>query len=238
MSLVHCTWDEENLGCRVYEATIKGCHDPVFDEIASTDYQYLVVKTPIADLNLSKKLSREGYTFIESQISYEKSCKNFFKSLGTERLIVNALELQLGGNYEDILGRITPGMFNTDRIALDDRFGLEYSQKRYSNWIRSASASDHVLAEFSYKDLNQVGFFFGREIGQNFHSYLGGIYPEYMKYGLGMAIMIAPLIYCRQKNLKKVMTKVSSNNIDVIKLYDHLNFRITDISYVYIRHQE
>jgi hypothetical protein len=132
---------------------------------------------------------------------------------------------------------IAKGIFKTDRIALDTNFGIECSSKRFYNWILDETRKDSTVWHLKFKDQN-IGFFGLKRIGQDgvFYPFLGGLYEEYSKSGLGFSILTKAADLVKKNNGKKIITFISSNNLPVLKLHLDLGFQIANIHNVFVRH--
>ena len=82
----------------------------------------------------------------------------------------------------------------------------------------------------------KVGFRLYKVVDGVYHGLLGGIFEEYQGKGLGMLTSLGGYL-CSQNdsNIKKIETKISSNNMEVLKLYNYLDFRIDNIHNVFVK---
>ncbi len=237
-----CFWEINNLGDPTLEITIEDndlFHNFNFSELEK-GYSYIVVKVPVSHADFNFGLSRLGYTFIETQFHVTKSFKSFND---TDRLIqrisrdLQFKDITTDTEKKELLDSITDGMFSTDRVTLDPRFGLQAGRKRYVNWLSSdIEKKNTILYEYIYSG-NRIGFSYLVEKDRVLDYALGGIYKPFQSWGLGLLTPASPFLYCASKGLSfdKIETHISSNN-SVFRFYHYLGYNIEDMSYVFIKH--
>ncbi len=243
MKVTDCFWELSNIGTNTVEVYIPSLSELDESELLNLEekYSYLVIKTPVNNYQLSKLLYEKGYVYIESQFNISKK----FKSFDVEDRLVKTIfphvkieRLTLKEEFDAAMENITPGMFSTDRIAIDPYFGLMKSRNRYVNWMKT---------EFDKQKAIFIKFLYdGKNVGVGMHKIendiltglVGGVYEKYQDEGLGILTPSAPFIYAHQggDQFKKMITCISSNNMPVIQLYDYLGFKIDDIRYVFVKH--
>ena len=235
MKIVDCFWELANLDCRVSEVTVDT------DEIISEEtlrelegkYDYIVLKFPVACFQNYQIATNRQYTFVEAQMSVQKRWKDWVLSPQDARIArgFSAVEVKSTTEMEEILGKIDESMYTTDRIYLDPAFGPAYSANRYRNWTRTAFQQGSILYKILYKN-KEIGYGLAKVEDNVLHGLLGGVYGG---NGMGFIVPIAVrLIQDRQVDWFK--TKISMNNIPVLRLYDHFNFETTNVEYVFVKH--
>lgn len=203
-----------------------------------SDYKYLVCKVPAKKVAIGHYLENSGFRFIESQLSIEKMI-NVATIDPKLQLLVKKVESKKVETIEDVTSlcaHIEPGMFETDRISLDPELGFAHGARRYQKWLRSLfddsklkNAEIHAL----HAGTTMVGFFAFKIENDHMSASLGGLFPAFKGLGIGASIVLKPLQIATQKKLKYFRTQISSNNVDVAKLYFHLGFNVTEITYVF-----
>ena len=140
---------------------------------------------------------------------------------------------------DELLSKITPGMFSTDRVSIDPYFGLEIGCTRYKNWIKDVFNNRSAIIEnLFYKDVN-VGFAMLKE-EESLKGLVGGLFSEYQDDGIGMLTPCMVPMYAKMKGItsKKVYAPISSNNKAVWELYEHLGFIPKQPHYVFVKHNK
>lgn len=235
MRITDCIWEHENLGCRVAEVSIAN-NDIFPTELLSdleNNYDYIVLKFAVANFQNYILATERKYVFVETQLSLQKNIKNWNLSQSDSRLLKNFSLAEVNSQLEldGVLSKINEFMFITDRIYLDPKFGPAYSARRYKNWIRTSFEKGASLQKLYYRN-NEIGFSIARIEDNNLHGILGGIYEG---NGLGIIVPCYPLLY--PKNMYEwFYAKISMNNKPVLRLYNHFNFDITDVEYVFVKH--
>lgn len=243
MNIIDCFWELENIGKRTVLLDFANNDIIAASEIheAVTGYEYLVAKVPCGNISCLLGLQHMGFKVIETQMTVSKRFKDFdfndkYIRFFNKRLGYNRIEDEKG--LKKVLESMTLDMFSTDRIYYDPEFGPKVGLHRYQNWIRSEFEKDSVLFELSIGN-NDIGFGLVKCNNNNVHYLLGGIYEKYQNMGYGILTAANPFLYCRanKSEFKKVITAISSNNVQVMQCYNYLNFKIDHMSYVLVKHQ-
>lgn len=243
MKVIDCYWEEANIGSSTVEVEIE--KDDVFNEETFSEFvcsfDYVVVKVPMKMTTFNFGLAKLGYTMTEIQCKLSKDYADFNFDDGLVKRImphVSFQKIEDNSSLRTLIEQITPGMFSTDRISLDPHYGLEKACGRYKNWI--SSYFEEGKAEFlSLKyDNKDVGFSMYRKDGATVEMILGGIFEGYQSRGIGILTPTRHLLYAKQtgETIKKVSTTISSNNVSVWRIYNHFNFKVDSLYYVYIMH--
>lgn len=246
MKIIDCYWEQKNLGKKVVEIAIDSDgvlnKEELYQQIRSHDY--IVVKVPVGMTHVNFELSSLGFTMIETQIDISKRYKNFnFNDRLVKNVYPHASSVIVRSKEEisEIVSRITPDMFSTDRVYLDNYFEPGSSANRYINWIwfeYERQSAD--VAKLYYDDIN-VGYGLtkvlddGTQIGV-----LGGIYEEYQNMGLGLMTAAMAFIVADKWNIpfKVFRTSVSSNNPYMWQFYNYLGFKVDRMKYVFVKHND
>lgn len=243
MKNIDCYWELANIGKRTTEITCE--KQDAFDKtlIASLveGYDYAVVKVPAAMTSFNIGLSEMGFACIEAQMNISKTYADFdFGLTAGVYDDTQYLPVMTDRELNEVLDRITPGMFSTDRISLDPQFGIGVACTRYRNWIRTDYISGRSqLFQVIHKG-DYVGFMLIKREGDEIDLLLNGLYSPYQGKGLGILTPASPLLYARKSEIAvgRVRTSISSNNIPVVKLYNRLHFMLDSLTYVFVKHQE
>ena len=237
MKITECPWEIANLGCRVAEIqcnTLMELDEDILHQVES-NHDYIVVKVPMQQFGLNDRLGQLGYTMAETQISL----KNTLHKLRTHQQFLDLLgdvvveKIQTEDEKDLIIAQMTENMFSTDRIYLDPQFGPSKMLLRYRNWTNSEFINGSDLSKIIVNG-EIVGFMLTKKGGKVMHGLLGGLFEKYQDQGIGIVIpMYVTLI---QEDISRYETKISSNNIPVIQLYDQCGYRISNLEYVFVKH--
>jgi len=235
MNIVDCFWEKANLECRVAEVTVSPEEILLLETIQSLEeqYDYIVLKLPVGDFSNYERAATARFAFIEAQLSIQKKMDSWNLSPKDRKLLslFSAVEVTDYAEMEVVLSKITDKMFTTDRISLDPVFGPEYSARRYRNWTRTAFEQGAILQRFFYKD-QEIGYALSKFEDNIIHGLLGGAYEG---EGMGFIVPTGPL-FLENRRIDWFKTKISANNIPVLRLYNHFNFEITNVEYVFVKH--
>lgn len=242
MKKINALWEQNHLGVKALEITVDETDDflKVQNDTELHLYDYIVCKVSNQNTDFIYKIQEMDFAFIETQISlvinplvanvekFRKMSNNF-----------NFVRVENNDNLSDLVDKISDDMFSTDRIALDHRFGISIANKRYKNWILSDFYKNDVeIFKINKKDKN-IGFvMINTSNKKEINIMLGGIYSEFQGLGYGWNIVYQPIEYYSKFNANALKTKVSSNNLEVLKLYIAMGYQVEGLDYIFIKHKE
>lgn len=243
MKIVDCFWEKRNLGCNTVEIAIEP-HDYYNDEffLQFSNFDYVVVKVPLNKLDFNYGLSSLSYTMIELQMEMSIKLKDFNSDNKYLQLLSSDLDMQeinSKDDLNDLLCRINPGMFSTDRISLDPHFGPVIGCQRYINWIKDEFEKESAsIIKLIYKG-QDVGFSMFKT-GDVVRGLLGGIYLDQQNIGLGLLTPCHLPLYFKRKNMqvKKIVGNISSNNKPVWDLYEMFGYKVLSSRYIFVKHNK
>lgn len=244
MKVTDCVWEVKNLGKRTVEIEVRPddvLGEELFEAIDS-EFDYHVFKVAPENVQANDVLCRRGYSLIETQIGLEMRRADFGFITGDSlaRYLFKDLDfedIKRPDQFEQVTSRISTDMFKTDRIALDPVFGVDFSRKRYVNWMTTEFHNQTSLFyQMGYRG-DSVGFSMFRIRNGIFYGILGGIYSD-ISQGLGLLTACAGAKYIEMNGLdiKKTQTAVSSNNPPIIQVYNHCHFNFKNFTHVFIKH--
>ncbi len=238
MKISDCFWEERNLGVKTAEIILEKDELIISEKLLEVESlcDYIVIKSPISRFDISQALCGLNYSFVEVQITLEKNLT--LSDLDGE--MGSLFDIKLANTDEDIRfveSKINEGLFSTDRIALDSSFGIKSANSRYVNWMKDELTKGAKLIIIINHN-QTIGFILLKEDGGNMHVLLHGIFKDYLGKHLGVALTIAPYLYKREYNgnINHYYTKVSSNNIGILKVMTRAGYCIADATNVFIKH--
>ena len=195
MKITNATWEKRNFGMDAYEISIekKDMRDyqEVLKKIDEQNFHnaYVVIKMPTGNLKLLHALEDKGYRFLETQLSMV----NHFEPIESES---NMLALDIKNEctveiapkkieeWDKVINKITPGMFDTDRVSLDPALGNDMACKRYKNWCRDLF--DNPTSEMCVQKIGSDIYGFSVSIKNEktgvIDYVLGGMFEKYKDY--------------------------------------------------------
>jgi nitrogen regulatory protein PII-like uncharacterized protein len=240
MKRIDAIWERKNLNLNVLEIVFENDEENITDNLQNEfeKYDYIVAKVPIKQISLVHKLENSKFFFVESQFdlikkinstnSIPKRLLKVSKSSRSEK-VTNKNQLNM------ILDNIKRNIFDTDRISLDPYLGIELANKRYKNWITNIFNSGKSEIFNIIHNENTIGFYIINDYGSSVRILLGGLYNKYKMFGLGFSLISAPINLAVSRNKKHLKGRVSSNNFQVLKIYQEYGYFINDIKYVFRR---
>lgn len=237
MKVIDAFWEKRNLNLNTMEFMIENsdAKENVQECLSKNESQYNVLKLPARRNDLIFLLQELGYYFVETafDISFNVRKNNFNLTSHLQTTNENMGYAQMDDEDLEILfSEINKGIFTTDRIAVNPRFGVGISERRYINWIKDELDKIQV-----YKMIYQnvaVGFFTFKEVKEDvYNPFLAGVYKDFLHSGLGVFMPIKVAEEVRKRNGKKIISSISANNINVFNIYMALNFTVDKTYYVF-----
>lgn len=239
MKIIDTFWEKRNLGVSSKEIIIS--KSDTIEELKKLlpqliDTEYLIVKVPSPFVYFIEYLTAEGFEFIETIIETSLDLDRFkipiiLEKINTKVTYHEMIEFNL------LFDEINKGIFNTDRIALDSKFGIDYSSRRYINWLKDELEKGNKIYNIILKDTN-VGFFALKKINDEIYdNFLAGLYLNDKNFGLGFSIITKAIEEIRNRGGKRYTTHISTNNVAVFKIYSQLGFIPQEVHYVLKKHK-
>ena len=241
MRIVEAKWEKRNVGMECFEIEIgkKDTIEEVLSTIQSRTERYFVAKVLAGRTDILLALQAEGFQFIETNIQTEidlsekpvppSICAHLIKKAG----------YHIGDNNEisRAIDEIRAGhIFATDKVALDPFFSQKIAGQRYSFWsqdVMSSGKSKMIITEYNGEN---VGFNIIIDKGKYYDGFLGGLYTDYLNSGLGFANVNAAVNSVYDLGGRKMISGVSSNNFQMLKLHMMFGLKIKRLTYNLIKH--
>jgi len=242
MKTIDCYW-EKTLNCKTCEILVErnDTYNHNFFLSLENNYQYIVVKVPMNMMEFNYGLAHKGYILCEMQYKISINYNDFnFNDPLIRRITPYASfqEITSEEEFNLLLDKITVNMFSTDRISLDPLFGPTIGCKRYRNWMKNSYETKQSKFLYLLYKGERVGFSMYQEKGDETDGILNGLFTEHQAKGLGSIVASHHIIRASQEGnyLRKYTTSISSNNIPVQHIYNHLHFSTDNMYYVFIKH--
>jgi hypothetical protein len=241
MKVINAKWEKRNLGVDCIEVKIESQDNIDILKERSNDYQteYTVIKVPIGMMDICHYLQSAGYFLMELMtICYSNA--NLPRISPIQKRIIDSVNCEEMNRKDRDLAfkHINDGMFNTDRISIDTNFTQEQANKRYIGWI----SDDLNLQAKIYKIVSKgeaIGFFtLKHQGGGSYITTLGGLYPGFVKPGLGISILYHTINEAINQNANKLITAFSSNNRGAAALHFSLGLVLDQQHYVFVKHRD
>lgn len=246
MQIVEATWERRNLGLAVFEVTLdKGdCRSlpSVLDRLSDSMFRgaYVTVKVPVGDLVCIHALEDLGFRFMEAQIGIRYDLTKYRTPSELRGAIVPVSIKEIPRErsaWQSIAEKISPELFETDRISLDPLFGTTVGCRRYRNWMLDLVERDdaHLLVFGDPEDENvDYGFTIDRldERTGVLHGILGGVFADCDVPGIGISIYDASFRNDVVRGARILDSALSSNNPTVVAMDSALGIGFRRFTYV------
>ena len=238
MKIVNAVWEQRNLGVTTTEIMIEDNDTPdlVEEQLSVIESGYSVVKVPSEMGDILKTVQTKGYTFIEDMIHVEHDLHEIKMNSILKRLYEKTSYREMNdADFEQLQSEIGNGMFDNDRISNDNFFAKGTSAKRYLNWTRDLRNKEAKFYVITYGDEGAGFVVLEKKDEKTYYSVLGGGYEKYRRSGLGI-IQKEPEI-TRELGGKRLVTSVSSNNVNQLRALIMNGYRPYAIDHVLIKHK-
>ena len=234
-------WEIENIGKRTVQ--LNYAKDDIYnsEEVCNAvkGYQYLVAKVPAGNISCLLGLQNDGFKMIETQLTIYKDKKSFCKDIEAFKTITDKTSFQEVKNDSDfnlLVDSVDDGMFSTDRVSLDPSFGLSVGRHRYVGWMKNEYKAGTSSFWWITNDNEKVGFMILKEKDNKVDLLLNGLFTPFQGKGFGIITPASPLLLSMRQNneISEETTNISSNNVRVVHLYNKLNFKLLDMTYVLV----
>lgn len=245
MKCVDATWEQRNFGRNAFEISLnktdlKRMQD-VQTELRDKKYEgaYVTVRLPVGDLACVHLLEDIGFRFMETQIAVSYDLRNYRTPKAYDLDPVSVVEVPHDEcKWREVVDKITPKLFETDRISLDPILGPEIGCRRYKNWIMDLIDKPEahlMLFESPDKQGEPYGFSIDRlnAASGEIHVILAGVFADCEKLGVGMSIWDALFKNAVARGATILRSAVSSNNPTVIVLDSVLGVQFCKLTYVF-----
>lgn len=241
MRVIDAVWEKRNLGVEVQEIICDGTEpvDELKEQLLAVRVPYSVLKIPSGCTDLLMAGQSAGYCFVETAISLDGKVSTMELPRLYQRFepLIEVSRAE-GEALDKILQEIETGdIFETDRIARDPYFSQQIAGMRYANWTKD-ELDRGAEAVISYYKKQPVAF--GINLcseGTVFDAFLGGVFTESANKGLGFLALYANMESIRQQGGTRIVTRVSSNNLPILRLHMQYGYGITDMNYILVKHQ-
>ena len=138
---------------------------------------------------------------------------------------------------EKLINEIGLGIFGTDRISVDPRFGPKMANRRYSNWILDEIQKGALVHNVEV-DGKRIGFFALKKLDESrYFLFLAGLYLTYQESGLGFCPHFRGIQEGINLGAKRVLLSYSSNNRGAAGLHMGMGHKLDEILHVFISHR-
>ena len=241
MKITHAICEQRNLGVNCYEVTVEAGDTPVLlrERALEFESEYTVVKVPAGMMDISLYLQSVGYSFMEVLTSCHHQGMLPRLTRIQQRMIDSVSYNEMSsGDREHLFNEIRCGLFRDDRVSLDPYFTQEQANNRYIGWITDEINFGSQLFKLVYKG-QASGFFVLKNQGNGiFIACIGGIYPDYQKYGFGLCMNYFEIHEGIKQDAKRIVTSFSSNNHGASAIHFALGYFLDKQYYVFVKHKQ
>lgn len=238
MKVIDAFWDSRSLGERCSTLLFDPSDERgiIAEAMKSTcEYNLITASVPLGNIVLSFELEEAGFRFIETKMCFEHDLKHVIlpeigKRFQTDIIVKTASD----GETQHIYEFISEGLFTTDKIALNPRFGVKIAGKRYVNWISDEKERGAQLFAFFYKEVLSGFFIYKEPVPKTVYPFLAGLFPGKYERMLGVNLIYSSLSLAKERKYHRFITEVSSNNLPIIRINELLGMKIYDIQYIFM----
>ena len=241
MTLRRTPWDDPHFGLEsmelaVTDADSDGAALAEAEKVLSSGRVYCAAKIPMKRVFLVHALEEKGFRFLETQAELHL---NLSKDFHLEKYLLSVaergrIEPVSIEDFPSLLSRLD-GVFDSDRICLDPALGPDVSLLRYRSWLSDRFGKDGAHISWIIADGKRAGFFFLESEGDFADSALAGLFSEFKGSGYAPLIISSHIGCAKELGCRKLVTRVSMNNMESLRLHLAFGYQIATANYV-MRH--
>jgi hypothetical protein len=244
MKVINAYWEKFNTGlntCEIIFEKEDGFQN-YLDSNPEKDYEFLVIKIPVGNLDLVHKLEDIGYRYLENQILLIFEINQIENiDLKWQRILngFTCVQIRSRDELDTIIVEVNKQMFKTDRYYLDPFWEQDLSSIRYRNWILDLFTSGHTKFYKIIKNGVEIGFFSAKAETKRVNiCQIAGIYNNFKSSGYIFVLTWFWLVQSRKEGFTKLITTISSNNrIMLSSLSKVFSFSIREVYIVLRKHK-
>ena len=240
MRIKETPWETRNLGVESSVEFYFEVNDNTVEEevINCTEYKYQVAHIPSGRIDIVNKLLTSGFDFAETKIELTADLKKLSLPTTFERFS-EGLDYHKANRDEiqRMYEAMTDGVFDTDKVALDPHFDAHIAGQRYVYWTRDILEAGCGYVFIVTRRSEDIGFFVLKKSNERLgDSFLAALYDKDKNAGMGFSVLYYPMVEAKKMGFKKMITGVSSNNPDSVKMHLALGYRIKAMDYTLVKH--
>jgi len=132
-------------------------------------------------------------------------------------------KLEMQDQLKIILEEVNKGLFLNDRFSIDPEFGIEYSSKRYINWLKNIYNNDDQNVFYIKSDSTIIGFLSIDCTRHHTHrALIAGLFEKYHNLGYSPGLIYLHLKHALQNGAKVIETSLSGNNLKMLNLFSRI----------------
>ena len=238
MKVKETPWEKRNLGVDSSVEFYFEEHDEdvSLDVLNDKSHSYQVAHIPVGKIALLNLLLKNGFQFSETKFELIADLKNVVLPKIFERFSEEVSYHEANqAETEKIYSMMKSGIFSTDKVALDPHFNAIIAGKRYAYWTEDEIKLDRAFIYMVTEKMTDIGFFVLKKSSERLgDSFLAGLFNK--DSGLGFSVLYFPMIEAKRMGLRKMITGVSSNNPDSVKMHLALGYQIKSMDYTLVKH--
>ena len=208
------------------------------DVLSNKQFTYQVAHIPVGSIDVVNELLQHGFTFAETKIELTADLKKLTLPSVFERFSEGmSYHKATDSEQEKINASIIGGIFSTDKVALDPHFSACIAGQRYVYWTDDIVKAGVGFSYIVSRNGEPIGFFVLKKSSERIgDSFLAGLFDKDRNSGLGFSVLYYPMVEAKCMGLKKMITGVSSNNPDSVKMHLALGYQIKSMDYTLVKH--
>ena len=235
-------WERRNLGV---ESSVEYYFE-LSDNAAALDptmmhdekNAYQVAHIPVGRTDIVNELIKHGFSFSETKFQLTADLRHNTLSDRFSRYI-DSFNYHLADAEETelIYEKIREGIFSLDKIALDPHFDAHISGNRYVLWTNDVLEAGNSWLYIVKEENEAIGFFVLTRMNESIgESFLAGLFDKARTSGIGFSVLYFPMAEVKKLGMKKLLTGISSNNPDSLKVHLALGYQLKSMEYVLVKH--
>ncbi len=240
MTFIETWWEKENLNIDSGKLLIEDSDtvDHVVEELQGINKEYLEADVGANCFEIISMLEMQGFHFVETAIELKGNLSEIHIPRAGNRFVECVSYIQSTEEELSVIEELIASgeMFQTDKISLNPLFGKKKAGIRYRKWTESLLAQGARCFSIKYRE-SLIGFEICTCKNGQAELFLGGRFPN-TGVGAGMMTATASYDFWRRQEIQCIITRVSSNNLPVLKLHEMFGMRVNNLRYILVNDQE
>lgn len=240
MRVTDAWWEKRNIGVETQEITCEEADtaDSLKEGLSGLTAGYQVLRVPAGRADLLFAAQENGFLLVEDLAKLEIDVDKLVIPAYSERLLAN---MTTGPATEEEINRILTDVregkvFQTDRISTDPTFSKAIADIRFYNWMEDLIQAGAAFVVARYKE-KAVAFGINKPVDERLYdAVLGGMCPDAGVTGVGFSGIYANTMSVKEQGGARAVTRVSSNNLPMIRLHLTMGYQLQEFTYVLVRH--
>lgn len=244
MKILETPWEKRNLdvnGVEFYFDQSDSLENITEQVLCDKIHNYQVAHFPVGRMDIHNKLNENGFLFAETKFELIADLKmlELPQIFSRYENMLQYHKIVTDKEKKEIYNAMKNGIFNTDKVALDSKFGLQKAGYRYATWVDQVIKEGSAIPYIVTCEEDNIGFFILKILEKKTgDSFLAALFNNDLYKGFGFSVLYYPMLQAKKMGMRKIKAGVSSNNPASLKMHLALGYQIKNLHYIMVKHLE